>query len=213
MGHFFPFSHLLSSLTNQALIFLLYSCFFLMNPSSLILFALMAPKHNGAKGMGTKLSVQKNNKPMPPINYNAFLNQASLSNYTNYFSKDLLFVERHVNANTLYNVSVGHNLFPIGWKDFMSIKGILQEEAMHIFYTNIHASKITQLYFRIEVYGVHMEIDPDVISTLLGIDYPDEDVVEFPPTGINKVEILALFSQKEKHQFGKLTVTEYNLKM
>lgn len=56
----------------------------------------------------------------------------------------------------------------------------VQQEAVHIFYSNIYNIDYTQLSFETKVYGVRMLINPDQVSMLLGIARPSAGVVVFP---------------------------------
>lgn len=97
--------------------------------------------------------MQKPNKT-PPINYGSFLDVSRLMNYKHYFLKRPIAVEHHVNSKTLFDHIWGYKVVLGGWEALMNIKGEVQEEAIQVFWTNIHESNLNTLIFHTEVYGV-----------------------------------------------------------
>lgn len=102
------------------------------------------------------------------MNYSAFLDASRLSNYTNYFSKMLIAVEQHVNEKTLFDHLIGYELMPGGWESLMTIKGVVQEEVLYVFWSNIHDSNLNDLTFHTEVCGVQMDLYPSHYPPYLG---------------------------------------------
>lgn len=70
----------------------------------------------------SKLSVHKLKRP-PPTNYGPFLNASCHANYTHYFSKRPITIERFVHEKTLFDTLIGYELGPSGWESLMVIKG------------------------------------------------------------------------------------------
>lgn len=154
------------------------------------------PKKDDPKGKGTasssKLSVQKQKRP-PPTNFGAFWDASRLTNYNHYFSRRPIAVERDVHEKTLFDTLVGYKLVLGGWESLMIIKGEVQEEAVRVFWSNIHDLSLDNLTFHTEVYEVHMDIDPSALSTLVGITRPTSKVVAFPPEELDKTAISEVF--------------------
>lgn len=169
------------------------------------------PKRDDSKGKGkessSKLQVQKPTRP-PPVNFGQFLNASCLANYKNYFSKRPIAVERHVHEKTLFDTIIGHELMFGGWESLMKIQGIVQEEVVQVFWSNIHDSGLKDLTFHTEVYGIQMDVDPSVLSTLLGIARPIGQVMAFPPKEIDKAAISDIFGREGTTWSGKLQSTE-----
>lgn len=86
----------------------------------------------------------------------------------------------------------------------MNIKGEVQEEVVHVFWSNIHVSNLNTLSFSTKVYGVQMDMDPFMLSTLLGIARPIGQVVVFPPEELDKATISEVFCHEDTMWFGKL---------
>lgn len=109
---------------------------------------------------------------------------------------------------TLHDFTLGTTVHNDGWLQLIVIKGKVQQDVIHIFYSNIHHIDYTQLSFETEVYRVRMLIDPDRVSMLLGITYPSANVIVFPNQGIDKAYISKIFERKDKTWFGKLPSVE-----
>lgn len=75
-------------------------------------------------------------------------------------------MERHVHEKTLFDTLIGYEVVSSGWESLMI------EEAIRVFWSNIHDSSLNDLTFHTEVYGVQMDINPSALSTLLGIVRP-----------------------------------------
>lgn len=67
----------------------------------------------------------------------------------------------------------------------MSIKGPVHDEAVRIFYSNIFDENYWTSLFYSLVYKIPITINPDYISTFLGIPRID-DVIPFPPRHMSK---------------------------
>lgn len=142
-----------------------------------------------------KLPIQKARRP-PPVNYRPFLNASCRANYTHYFSKRLIVIERSVHEESLFDTLVGYTLIPGRWKSLMTIKREVQEEAVWVFWSNIHDSSLEDLNFHTELYGVQMDIDPSIVAMLLGIARPTSQAVAFPPEELDKAVISEVFSHE-----------------
>lgn len=81
---------------------------------------------------------------------------------------------------TLQDFTIGTAIPNDGWMQLTIIKGKVQQEVVHIFYSNIYNSDVTCLSFKIEVYNVWMFVNPNRIAMLLGINRPTTDVTIFP---------------------------------
>lgn len=117
-------------------------------------------------------------------------------------------MERDVHEKTLFNTLVGYELVLGAWESLMTIKGEVQEEAMRVFWSNIHDLSLDNVTYRTEVYGVHMDIDPSALSTLIGITRPTGKVVAFPPEELDKAAISEVFGCEGTTWFGKLQAIE-----
>lgn len=73
----------------------------------------------------------------------------------------------------------------------MNIKGVKQEEAIHIFY-NIHSENLETLSFSTKVYRVRIEIKTNMLSRILGIDRLEDELFVFPSIELIKEEIAYL---------------------
>lgn len=83
------------------------------------------PKRIADKGKApatSKLLVHKPKK-LPPANYGSFLNASCHANYTHYFLRRPIAVERSVHKKTLFDTLIGYKLGPSGWESLMTIKG------------------------------------------------------------------------------------------
>lgn len=76
------------------------------------------------------------------------------------------------------------------------IKGTVQQQAVKIFFSNIHNTNFTNLSFETEVYRVRMLINPYWAMMLLGIARPITNIAIFPNQGINKAHISELFERE-----------------
>lgn len=162
------------------------------------------PKRDDIKGKdpaSSKSPVQKQ-KHSPPTNFGEFLDASHLANYMNYFSKRPIVVEQHVQEKTLFDHLIGYEFMPGGWESLMTIKGIIQEEAVQVFWSNIHDSNLDDLKFHTKVYSVQMDLDPSSLSTLLGIARPTRQAFPFPPKELDKVAILQVFGVRKRLGMG-----------
>lgn len=133
---------------------------------------------------------------MTSINYGAFHNSVALHNYNNIFSKNKVFIERFVKQTTLRDFTIGTVILNDVWIQIIVIKGTVQQEAVRIFYSNIHNINFTNLSFEIEVYGVRILINPDQVAMILEIARPTTDIVAFPNQGIDKAHISMFFKRE-----------------
>lgn len=62
-------------------------------------------------------------------------------------------MEQHVHEKTLFDTLIGYELIFGGWESLMTIKGIVQEEVIWVFWSNIHDLSLDDLTFHTEVYG------------------------------------------------------------
>lgn len=165
------------------------------------------PKRDDTKGKGkassSKFLVHKPSRP-PLVNYGQFLDAFSFSNYKHYFTKRLVAMKRHVHEKTLFDMLIGYELVSDGWESLMTIKGEVQEEALRVFWSNIHDSSLKDLSFHTKVYGVPMSLDPSILSTLRGIARPTGKAVTFPLADLDKAVISEVFGRESTTWFGKL---------
>lgn len=82
-----------------------------------------------------------------------------------------------------------------------------------MFWSNIHDSRLEDLTFHTEVYGVWMDVDPSTLSTLLWIARLTSQAVAFPLEELDKATISKVFGYENTMWFGKLQATNCHLEV
>lgn len=67
--------------------------------------------------------------------------------------------------------------------------GVAYDEAMWLFYTNLHDEKYDELSFSTMVYGVRIAMHPIVIYEILGIPQVENEVIYLVTELVDKYEL------------------------
>lgn len=84
---------------------------------------------------------------MLTASYSPYREAACLEHYNKIFSLCSIITERTVDAETLYMTILTERLKGRRWMPFISVSGLVQEEAVRVFYVNMFEINDTNLSF------------------------------------------------------------------
>lgn len=91
-----------------------------------------------------------------------------------------LVCERYVKMGDFSRDNIPILIYHQGWSDLLYVEGNALEEPTKLFYTNFHSTDSNACIFSTMVYGVTLNINPNVISLILRLPRPSNPVI-FPP--------------------------------
>lgn len=133
----------------------------------------------------------KRSKKKKGGSFSPFHDELSQTRYKTIFSSRGLLIEKPVALDALHTIQLYEHINTRGWMPIMSIKGLVHDEAVRIFNSNIFDENFWTLSFYSLVYKIPILINPDYISTFWGIPRV-ADVIPFPPKHMSKEDKAAM---------------------